>query len=137
MSKTQHDSSNTSPLLHHSDQPPHPEQDSPLPPVLRQLHSAIWLIGLAILFWQGWIWPGILVLIALSTLVEASLKLYARRRSDDEQLSLSRAQYLPSNCPHCGGPLAVETVKWVNHRRGLCPFCGVAVKAAPARPSAD
>jgi hypothetical protein len=28
----------------------------------RNIHGAIWLIGLAILFWKGWWWPGILIL---------------------------------------------------------------------------
>ncbi len=31
------------------------EPELPLP--WKQVQSAIWLIGLAILFWQGWIWP--------------------------------------------------------------------------------
>jgi hypothetical protein len=34
------------------------------------LHTAIWLIGLAILFYTGRFWPGILILVAASTIIE-------------------------------------------------------------------
>lgn len=37
------------------------EEETELPLPWKQIQSAIWLIGLAILFWQGWFWPGILV----------------------------------------------------------------------------
>ncbi len=47
----------------------------------RSIHAAVWLIGLAILFWTGNWWPGILVLIAIS----------ADRRGDDQAL-----------CARCG-----------------------------------
>ena len=36
----------------------------------RWLHSAVWLIGLVILFWKGWWWPGLLVLVAISMILE-------------------------------------------------------------------
>ncbi len=36
------------------------------------VQGAIWLIGLAIIAWQGWWWPGILVLVALSMILEGS-----------------------------------------------------------------
>ncbi|MHC1782154.1 MAG: hypothetical protein AB9891_05220 [Anaerolineaceae bacterium] len=39
----------------------------------RAVHTAVWLIGLAILAIKGWWWPGILVLVAVSALVEAIL----------------------------------------------------------------
>ena len=41
----------------------------------RSIHGAVWLIGLAILFWKGWFWPGILVLIGISAIVEAVIRL--------------------------------------------------------------
>jgi len=41
----------------------------------RTIHMAIWLLGLAILYWQGWIWPGILVLIALSGVLEVVIQM--------------------------------------------------------------
>ena len=42
----------------------------------RSLHAAVWLIGLAILFWTNWRWPGILVLVAISGIIEALIKRY-------------------------------------------------------------
>ena len=37
----------------------------------RNIHGAVWLIGLAVIAWQGWWWPGILVLVAISMILEA------------------------------------------------------------------
>ena len=42
----------------------------------RSLHGAVWLIGLAILAWREWWWPGILVLVAISMVIEAVLMQY-------------------------------------------------------------
>ena len=36
----------------------------------RSFHNAFWLIGLAILFFWGHWWPGILILVGLSILLE-------------------------------------------------------------------
>ena len=36
----------------------------------RWLHSAVWLIGLVILSWKRWWWPGLLVLVAISLILE-------------------------------------------------------------------
>jgi hypothetical protein len=43
----------------------------------RSIHGAIWMIGLAILFWKGWWWPGILILVAISSIAEALIRQYA------------------------------------------------------------
>lgn len=40
----------------------------------KNVQAAIWLIGLGILFWVGYIWPGILILIGLSMLVSVYMK---------------------------------------------------------------
>src|SRR5438067_9139090 len=50
-----------------------PERKRKLVGPWRNLHGAVWLIGLAILAWTGWWWPGILVLLAISTLLEGAL----------------------------------------------------------------
>jgi hypothetical protein len=36
----------------------------------RWLHSAVWLIGLVILSWKRWWWPGLLVLVTISLILE-------------------------------------------------------------------
>lgn len=40
----------------------------------RNVLAAIWLIGLGILFWVGYIWPGILILIGFSMIVSVYMK---------------------------------------------------------------
>ena len=50
----------------------------------RSIHAAVWLIGLAILFYTGNWWPGILVLIAISGVVEALIRRYAPGAVEDE-----------------------------------------------------
>jgi len=40
----------------------------------QSVQLAIWLVGLAILFSFDWIWPGILVLVAISALYQAAIQ---------------------------------------------------------------
>jgi hypothetical protein len=118
----------------------------------RNLHGAVWMIGLAILAWKGWWFPGILVLVAISMVIEAALMAlvpgaYQTRSSDDadddHEEVVSRAapapaaapaaapvvdehpyELLPVTCPKCGGPVRGNEVKWTGLRSADCPFCG-------------
>jgi hypothetical protein len=110
----------------------------------RSIHAAVWLIGLAILAWQGWWWPGILVLVAISGILEAVLKQYvpqAVEKVETPQTSAQtatqtnaapamvippehRADLLPAACSKCGGPLRGHEVKWTGPQSADCPFCG-------------
>ena len=118
----------------------------------RKLHGAVWLIGLAILFWKGWFWPGILVLIALSAVLEGLLMLWAPQAFEEEAPPLAPApaaappappapvppappapapavsehhlELLPSVCPKCGGPIRGHEVKWTGPQSADCPYCG-------------
>jgi len=63
----------------------------------RSIHAAVWLIGLAVLAWQDWWWPGILILLALSGLLEAFLKRYAPQAYEEEQQPTPEPQ--PSSPP--------------------------------------
>jgi uncharacterized membrane protein YesL len=69
----------------------------------KQVQAAIWLIGLAILFWQGWIFPGILVLVAISGVTQALMQAYVKREAEKRQMTQRRTDWLPSKCPQCGG----------------------------------
>jgi hypothetical protein len=100
-----------------------------LPVPWKQVQSAVWLIGLAILFWQGWLWPGILVLVAISGLVQAGLQLYVSRRQEQAVIETQRAAHLPQTCPNCGGPLDASTVRWTSANAAVCPYCNASVKA--------
>jgi hypothetical protein len=110
----------------------------------RRLHGAIWLIGLAILFWRGWFWPGILVLVALSMALEGILLRFAPQAFEPEEAAAPaspgpgapaeateaapvrqhRAELLPAICPRCGGPIRGAEVKWTGAQSADCPYCG-------------
>ena len=47
------------------------DEEPELPFTWKQIQSAIWLIGLAVLFYTDKFWPGILVLVAISGLFQA------------------------------------------------------------------
>ncbi|HEX7556822.1 MAG TPA: hypothetical protein VF338_09375 [Leptolinea sp.] len=111
----------------------------------RNIHGAVWLIGLAIIAWQGWWWPGILILVAISMILEAVIMKIAPdavvtvTKGDDESSSFQnspsippqpisppvhRADLLPANCPKCGGPTRGHEVHWTGDQSADCPYCG-------------
>lgn len=111
------------------------EDELPLP--WKQIQGAIWLIGLAILFWQDWIFPGILVLIAISGLFQAGVQIYLKRQQEAEvkattiqQQLQERANWLPATCPKCGAPISVENVTWTGLNTADCPYCKANLRPA-------
>ncbi len=68
-----------------SKQKPEKAAEPELPASWKQIQTAIWLIGLAILAWQDWWWPGILVLLAISGLVQAGIQMYLSKQSQTQQ----------------------------------------------------
>jgi len=118
-----------------SKQKPDNAAEPELPATWKQIQSAIWLIGLAILAWQNWWWPGILVLLAISGLVQAGIQMYLSRQSETQQeasqakdLAKERGEWLPSICPTCGAPLSVSTVHWTGPATADCPYCKANLK---------
>lgn len=115
-----------------------PDQNRKLVGPWRNLHAAVWLIGLAVLFWKGWWWPGILVLVAISTVIEGVLMQFAPHAFEKEEQPLSqppaptsapapaehRFDLLPSICPNCGGPVHGQDVKWTGAQSADCTYCG-------------
>jgi hypothetical protein len=99
------------------------------------IHGAIWMIGLAILFWKDWWWPGILILVAVSSIAEALIRQYAPDAVEKSELpatspvtptssiSEHRLELLPTTCPNCGGPIRGHEVKWTGPQSADCPFC--------------
>jgi len=116
----------------------------------RNLHGAVWLIGLAILAWRDWWWPGILVLVAISLVLEGVLMQYAPHAFEKMEPSSSpspvaaapmpsspapsaseqRFDLLPSICARCGGPIRGHEVKWTGPRSADCPYCGASLPMA-------
>jgi cytoskeletal protein RodZ len=107
----------------------------------RSIHGAIWLIGLAILFWKGWWWPGILVLLAISGITESLIRQYVSDAVEKTEQpaphvpvaspatpatspSEHRLEFLQTTCPNCGGPIRGHEVKWTGPQSADCPYCG-------------
>ncbi len=117
----------------------------------RNLHGAIWLIGLAILALRDWWWPGILVLVAISLLLEAVLMQVAPHAFETVEPpappapvakpvppttaaavppsaapspAAHRYELLPAICPRCGGPTRGQEVRWTGPQSADCPYCG-------------
>jgi hypothetical protein len=120
--------------------------------VWRALHGALWLVGLAVLAWTDSWWPGILILIALSVVLEAILarrgartlpetirptggtapgpeKPTAPLAATPEPVRTPPADWLPASCTRCGGPIRETEVKWISPRSAECPFCGTILVA--------
>jgi hypothetical protein len=99
------------------------------------VQSAIWLIGLAILFWTGWWFPGILILVAISGITQAALQ--ARARQDEEkgavaQQARAAAMAVPATCPTCGAAISASSVNWTGPSTASCPYCKAAIPLTKA-----
>src|SRR5512140_301202 len=116
------------------------------------IHSGIWMIGLAILFLTGLWWPGILILVGLSMVLQWVFSESSSQQSFETApqpaprpvtqapvptpapqvtpivtqpaVSYHPVQDLPSACPHCGGPVRANEVKWTGPRSAVCSYCG-------------
>ncbi len=110
------------------------KEERDLPRLYGAVQSAIWLIGLAILGFSGWWWPGILVLVAISGITQALL---ANMAASNEQKAAEQAAMassarasamaVPSNCPTCGAAISAATVTWSSPTTAQCPYCKAAV----------
>ena len=114
-----------------------------------QLHAVVWLVGLAVLaITDNW-WPGILILVAISILLESAVKRGDKDEAGEEQpepvvekksdeasappprietvappVGTHRAEWLPLNCPKCGAPTRAADVRWTGDSSAACPYCG-------------
>ena len=118
-----------------STQKPEKAVEPELPASWKQIQAAVWLIGLAILAWQDWWWPGILVLLGISGLVQGGIQIYLSKQTETQQqvrqakdLAIERGAWLPSICPTCGAPLSVATVNWTGPATADCPYCKANLK---------
>ncbi|MGA9751588.1 MAG: hypothetical protein WBS54_07345 [Acidobacteriota bacterium] len=111
----------------------------------RNVHGAVWLVGLALLAWTGWWWPGILVLVAASMVVEALIMMLSPQSVAAQDTSAApalqpqpapspipppqapRIDLLPSTCPKCAGPIHGKDVIWTSPRSADCPYCGTSL----------
>jgi hypothetical protein len=106
----------------------------------RRVQGAIWLIGLAILAWNDWWWPGILVLVALSVLAEVILQQIPGAAVSKEEISRPGVEEspvrpqepdrpkLPEKCQECGAPVPADKVEWTSATTASCPYCGASLR---------
>ena len=91
------------------------------------------MLGIAVLAWQGWWWPGILVLVAISGLVQGYAEIMERREKEERKAakaSKDQVVSLPKTCNNCGSPVDKENVNWTNSTSASCSFCGTVLKTS-------
>jgi predicted Zn-ribbon and HTH transcriptional regulator len=112
-----------------------------LPGLYGAVQAGIWLVGLAILAWRGWWFPGILVLVAISGITQAVLqkwaandeaKAQAAKAAEQEKAQIARAAQqaaaaVPANCPTCGAAISAAAVTWTGPTTARCPYCKAAI----------
>ena len=107
--------------------------------------GAIWMIGLAVLFFSGHWWPGILVLIGISMVFSALMRSSQPQDDPSQPLPMPSSapvfipnpspapapvsyaphpDVLPGSCPRCGAPVRVNEVKWNGTHSAACSYCG-------------
>ncbi len=116
-----------------------------MPEHWEKVQTAVWLIGLAILAWQGWWWPGVLVLVAISGLTQALINRQVKKETEQGKQRTKAAAVeadtaarrataeaaLPDACPSCGSPVIVEDVRWSGTTSASCAYCGGALPTNP------
>lgn len=113
------------------------------------IHSLIWLVGLVVLAITDWWWPGILVLVVISILLETGGKRGSQSEAGEElpepivgeepkeappslprvetvasRPDVHKAEWLPLSCPKCGAPTRAGDVRWTGDSSAACPYCG-------------
>jgi len=100
---------------------------------------------LAILFFWGHWWPGILILVGLSILFEGFFRAATPQWPqnpptpplDPNPMPMPmpmtpppapaqpshRIDLLPGTCPHCGAPVRASEVKWTGAQSASCGYC--------------
>ncbi len=98
------------------------------------MHAAVWLLGIAVLAATQWWWPGILVLVVLSMVVEAAYPRTAGVDVPDGNADPGAASpsaprehdpaRLPGRCQACGAPVEPSQVEWTSAVTARCSYCG-------------
>jgi hypothetical protein len=114
-----------------------------------QFHAALWLVGLAVLAITGRWWPGILILVIISVLLDSAVKRKDQNDGEEEEpetvtekklevapatpprveavappVGTHRAEWLPLACPKCGAPTRAADVRWTGDASADCSYCG-------------
>jgi DNA-directed RNA polymerase subunit RPC12/RpoP len=114
-----------------------------------QFHAVLWLVGLAVLAITGRWWPGILILVVISILLETAVKRGDHSDGAEEAPEtvmeekpevtpspisrvetvapapeVHKTEWLPLNCPKCGAPTRAADIRWTGDSSAACPYCG-------------
>lgn len=131
-------------------------------PEAQAVQSAIWMIGLGILFLTGWWWPGIMIVIGIS-MVAGALAREMDVWGSDPGRETPRPQpapqpkpasppspwpeppqlrvevkpapapiRLPDICPRCGAP--TRSLRSHSDNPAECPYCGSNIAVGPPAP---
>lgn len=106
------------------------EEERELAGLYAAVHSAIWLIGLAVLFYTSNWFPGILILVAISGVAQALLQMLAKQeeaKAQAAQQARQAALAVPATCPSCGATINVSSVVWSGIANAHCPYCKAAI----------
>jgi hypothetical protein len=106
------------------------KEERELTGVYAAVHSAIWMIGLAVLFYTSNWFPGILILVAISGVAQALLQMLAKReeaKTEAAQQARQAALAVPATCPTCGAAINASTVVWSGVSTAHCPYCKAAI----------
>lgn len=105
------------------------------------IQTVVWLVGLAVLAWHGWWWPGILVLVAISMVSKRMVAAMAPPPLAAESVAAApvpptvapppapefRPDLLPDTCARCGGPVDGQKIRWTGPHTAICSYCGARV----------
>jgi hypothetical protein len=114
-----------------------------------RIQALIWLVGLAYLAVTGRWWPGILVLVAISTLFATVFNRRTQNDIEEDEMpatvdekpeiiaappprmepvspapEVHRTEWLPLSCPKCGAPTRAAEVRWTGNASAACAYCG-------------
>jgi hypothetical protein len=53
-------------------------------------------------------------------------------KSSPPPVQVKSRDWLPTDCPHCGGTLSSQNVQWISTTEAKCPYCGGTIKSGPA-----
>lgn len=118
-------------------------------PEAQAVQSAVWLIGLGVLFLTGWWWPGILILVGLSLLVGALVRESAPLTgapAESERLPEAATAAPPPAAPPT--PFVTATTELAApppeaapakplRLPDICPYCSAPPRTLPARDPAN
>ena len=124
--------------------------------------GALWMIGIGVIALTDFWWPGMIFLVGLSILLGAATRSWGPEVTPEAEIPTKipaqpaaptqdqrserepepanepparpqkKLSWLPSRCPHCGGPISAATVEWRDaHGKWVeCPYCNSSLRAA-------